>query len=89
MGLPILGVLDEDDKESSGEDKDDEEKGKKGQGTEFCKCICCEDPEALSLELSTKTKGFGNLMHGGSTTGDQQYVAVFSPAFELQVPRRR
>eukprot|EP00957_Ditylum_brightwellii_P017792 1339442-Ditylum_brightwellii.AAC.2 len=34
-GLPILGVLDEDDKESSREDEDD--KGK-GQGTEFYKC---------------------------------------------------
>eukprot|EP00957_Ditylum_brightwellii_P071327 5422032-Ditylum_brightwellii.AAC.1 len=30
-GLPILGVLGEDEEESSGEDKDDKEKGKKDE----------------------------------------------------------
>eukprot|EP00957_Ditylum_brightwellii_P015116 1139867-Ditylum_brightwellii.AAC.1 len=47
------------------------------------------DPEALSLELSLKTKGYGNLAHGSFTTRDQQYVAVFSPAFELQTTGRQ
>eukprot|EP00957_Ditylum_brightwellii_P091245 6946912-Ditylum_brightwellii.AAC.2 len=32
MGLPILGVIDEDEEESSGEDKDDKEKGKNDKG---------------------------------------------------------
>eukprot|EP00957_Ditylum_brightwellii_P103038 7852702-Ditylum_brightwellii.AAC.2 len=31
----------------------------------------------------------GNLAHGSLTTRDQQYVAVFPPAFELQAPGRQ
>eukprot|EP00957_Ditylum_brightwellii_P014382 1082051-Ditylum_brightwellii.AAC.1 len=51
--------------------------------------VCCEDPETLSLELYSKTKGFGNLAHGGLTTGNQQYIGVFSSDFELQAPGRQ
>eukprot|EP00957_Ditylum_brightwellii_P165178 12576271-Ditylum_brightwellii.AAC.1 len=102
MGLSILRVLDEDEEESSGEDKDDEEKGKKDKGQSSASAvtptgitkdtyssICCKDPEALSSELCLKTEGFGNSACGGLATRDQQYVAIFSPAFKLQAPRRQ
>eukprot|EP00957_Ditylum_brightwellii_P006385 484658-Ditylum_brightwellii.AAC.1 len=82
--LPILGVLDKDKEESSEDDEDDEEKEKKDKGQssasavppaditkETYSSICREDPEALSLELSPKTKGSGNSACGSLATRDQ------------------